>query len=179
VQKDGDYWVWEIFGYLLGPELWEYVDEQGERMEDSLVLPRCKGFSARRTYFRDKGLEGKILWRFQSKFSFVKGLVDWGRDDIVRSISALTPLGPGLSVVTLSSGERYIRSIPKELNPDQATCLEVAGILGYISVSTLKVNLGWEDERSESILEELVIEGMVWIDDARQEREYWIPRGIN
>ena len=41
------------------------------------------------------------------------------------------------------------------------------------------MNLGWEDERSESILEELVIEGMVWIDDAGQEREYWIPRGIN
>ena len=179
MQKDGDYWVWEIFGYVLGPESWEYVDEQGERMEDSLALPRCKGFSARRIYFRDKGLGGKILWRFQSKFSFVKGLVDWGRDDIVRSISALTPLGPGLSVITLSSGERYIRSIPKELNPDQATCLEVAGILGYISVSMLKVNLGWEDERSESILEELVIEGMVWIDDAGQEREYWIPRGIS
>ena len=119
------------------------------------------------------------MWRFQSKFSYVKGLVDWGRDDIVRSISALTPLGPGLSVVTLSSGERYIRSIPKELNPDQATCLEVAGISGYISLSMLKVNLGWEDERSESVLEELVIEGMVWIDDAGQEREYWIPRGIN
>jgi len=91
----------------------------------------------------------------------------------------LAPLGPGLSVVTLSSGERYIRSIPKELNPDQATCLEVAGILGYVSVSMLKVNLGWEDERSKSILEDLVIEGMVWIDDAGEEREYWIPRGIS
>jgi ESCRT-II complex subunit VPS22 len=100
------------------------------------------------------------------------------RDDIVRSISSLAPLGPGLSVVTLASGERYIRSIPKELNPDQATVLQVAGIIGFISVGMLKINLGWEDERSKSVLEELVVEGMVWVDDAGDEREYWIPRGI-
>ena len=100
------------------------------------------------------------------------------RDDIVRSISALAPLGPGLSVVTLPSGERYIRSIPKELNPDQATVLQVAGICGFMSIGMLKINLGWEDERSKSVLEELVVEGMVWVDDAGEEREYWIPRGI-
>jgi ESCRT-II complex subunit VPS22 len=88
-------------------------------------------------------------------------------------------LGPGLSVVTLPSGERYIRSIPKELNPDQATVLEIAGIAGFVSVGLLKMNLGWEDERSRSVLEELVSEGMVWVDDASEEREYWIPRGIS
>ena len=103
-----------------------------------------------------------------------------GRDDVVRSISALSPLGPGLSVVTLPNGERYIRSIPKELNPDQATVLEVAGVSGgCISVSMLRVNLGWEDERGKSVLEDLVAEGMVWVDDGGMEREYWIPSGIN
>lgn len=101
------------------------------------------------------------------------------RDDIIRSISALAPLGPGLSVVTLPGGGRYIRSIPKELNPDQATVLEFAGINGFVSVGLLRVNLGWEDERSKSILEDLVMEGMVWVDDAGEEREYWIPRGIS
>jgi ESCRT-II complex subunit VPS22 len=97
----------------------------------------------------------------------------------VRSIDALGPLGPGLSVVTLAGGERYLRSIPKELNPDQATVLEVAGMIGFVSVGLLRLNLGWEDERSKSVLEELVVEGMVWVDDAVEEREYWIPRGIS
>jgi ESCRT-II complex subunit VPS22 len=101
------------------------------------------------------------------------------RDDIVRSISALSPLGPGLDVITLPSGERYIRSIPKELNPDQATVLEIAGISGYVSVGILKLNLRWEDERSRSVLEDLVSEGMVWVDDAAGERKYWIPQGIS
>jgi len=43
----------------------------------------------------------------------------------------------------------------------------------------LKVNLGWEDERGKSVLEDLVVEGMVWVDDGGYEREYWIPSGIN
>jgi ESCRT-II complex subunit VPS22 len=98
----------------------------------------------------------------------------------VRSIDALQPLGPGLKIVTLANGERYIRSIPKELNPDQATVLEVAGIIGFVSVGMLRVNLGWEDERSKSVLEELVVDGMVWVDDHDvDEREYWIPKGIS
>jgi ESCRT-II complex subunit VPS22 len=100
------------------------------------------------------------------------------RDDIVRSISALGPLGPGVSVVTLAGGERYIRSIPRELNPDQATVLEVAGVAGYVSLSMLRVNLGWEEERSKGVLEEVIVEGMVWVDEGGTEKEYWIPRGI-
>jgi ESCRT-II complex subunit VPS22 len=100
------------------------------------------------------------------------------RDDIVRSIGALGPLGPGISIISLRNGERYIRSVPKELNPDQATVLEVAGINGYISVSLLRVNLGWEEERSGSVLEELIVEGMVWVDEGGMEKEYWIPKGI-
>jgi ESCRT-II complex subunit VPS22 len=91
----------------------------------------------------------------------------------------LAPLGPGVSVVTLRSGARYIRSIPKELNPDQAVVLEVAGVMGgCVSVGLLKVNLAWEEERGKSVMEELVAEGMVWVDDGGNEREYWIPRGI-
>ena len=101
------------------------------------------------------------------------------RDDVIRSIAGLAPLGPGLGIVTLAGGGRYIQSIPRELNPDQAVVLEVAGINGFISVGLLRVNLGWEDERSRNVLEDLVVEGMVWVDDDGEEREYWIPRGIS
>lgn len=104
------------------------------------------------------------------------------RDDIIRGINALEPLGPGISIATLPNGTKYIRSIPKELNPDQATVLDIAGITGgVVSVGLLKANLSWEESRSRSVLEELVGEGMVWVDDGAGtgEREYWIPRGIS
>lgn len=45
----------------------------------------------------------------------------------------------------------------------------------------LQVNLAWEESRSRNVLEDLVVEGMVWVDDGNGmgEREYWIPRGIS
>jgi ESCRT-II complex subunit VPS22 len=81
-------------------------------------------------------------------------------------------------VIILPSGSRYIRSVPKELNLDQTTVLEVAGITGFVSVTLLQYNLGWEEERCRNVLEDLVTEGIVWVDDGGEEREYWIPRGI-
>jgi ESCRT-II complex subunit VPS22 len=142
-------------------------------MEVLFQYRRWLGFLPRRTNEH----ESRTMWKYQSKHQRIGYAND--RDDIVRSISALAPLGPGVSVVTLPSGARYIRSIPKELNPDQAVVLEVAGVMGgCVSVGLLKVNLAWEEERGKSVMEELVAEGMVWVDDGGNEREYWIPRGI-
>jgi hypothetical protein len=50
------------------------------------------------------------------------GLI-WDRDDILRAVEALKPLGKGFTVFEL--GRRMmIRSVPKELNTDQSTVLE-------------------------------------------------------
>ena len=115
---------------------------------------------------------------------FALFITDVYRDDIIRGINALEPLGPGITLITLPNGTKHIRSIPAELNPDQATVLDIAGITGgVVSVGLLRVNLGWEDGRCRNVLEELLVEGMVWVDDPPQEgegeREYWIPRGVS
>jgi ESCRT-II complex subunit VPS22 len=45
------------------------------------------------------------------------------RDDILRAVEALKPLGKGFTVFEL--GRRMmIRSVPKELNTDQSTVME-------------------------------------------------------
>ena len=68
-----------------------------------------------------------------------------------------------------------IRSIPKELNTDQATVLEVLQVLGYVTVSILEDNLKWENARVETVIEDLMADSLVWVDAKAPEKEYWSP----
>jgi ESCRT-II complex subunit VPS22 len=96
------------------------------------------------------------------------------RDDILRAVGTLKPLGSSYSVIKVGS-KPYIRSIPKELNTDQSAVLEVVQLLGYVSVSMLMANLLWTRARSQTALEDLVGEGMLWVDKQSAEWDYWSP----
>lgn len=96
------------------------------------------------------------------------------RDDILRAVATLKPLGSSYSVIKVGS-KPYIRSIPKELNTDQSAVLEAIQVLGYVTLSMLMVNLRWSRARSQTALEDLISEGMLWLDKQRPEWEYWNP----
>ncbi|CBF79070.1 hypothetical protein AN7106.2 [Aspergillus nidulans FGSC A4] len=98
-------------------------------------------------------------------------------DDILRAVKALEPLGSGFSTILVGS-KQYIRSIPKELNTDQATVLEVIQVLGYVSVSMLQINLNWEKARAKTVMDDLLADGLVWVDLQSAEEEYWSPQNL-
>ncbi|KAL4814895.1 EAP30/Vps36 family-domain-containing protein [Aspergillus spinulosporus] len=98
-------------------------------------------------------------------------------DDILRAVKALEPLGSGFSIILVGS-KQYIRSIPKELNTDQATVLEVIQVLGYVSVSMLQINLNWEKARAKTVMDDLLADGLVWVDLQSAEEEYWSPQNL-
>ena len=112
-----------------------------------------------------------------------RGLVGGGMevtdDDIQRALEALEPLGGMFKTTTLGSS-KFIRSVPKELNPDQATVLEVIQILGgCVTVSTLQANLGWENARALAVMDDLVADSLVWVDLQAEETEFWSPASMN
>lgn len=99
------------------------------------------------------------------------------RDDILRAVKSLTPLGSGFSILHVGP-KQYIRSIPKELNTDQATVLEAIQVLGYVGISMLQLNLHWERPRAQTVIDDLVSDGLVWVDAQVAEHEYWSPQGL-
>lgn len=103
-----------------------------------------------------------------------KTLTRPNRDDILRAVGTLKPLGSSFSVIKVGS-KPYIRSVPKELNTDQSAVLEAVQVLGYVSVSMLMANLHWPRARAQTALEDLLSEGMLWIDKQAVEWEYWSP----
>ena len=96
-------------------------------------------------------------------------------DDVRRAVETLRPLGGGFAVVRVGRRE-YVRSVPRELSGDQASVVEAAQVLGYVSVSMLRDNLGWEVARCRTVIEDLMAEGMLWVDKQTDgEWEYWSP----
>ena len=75
----------------------------------------------------------------------------------------LEPLGGEFAILTIGA-KQMIRSVPKELNTDQAVVLEATQVLGYVSVSMLQVNLRWSKPRAVAIIEDLLADGLLWED---------------
>lgn len=95
-------------------------------------------------------------------------------DDIRRAVKSLEPLASGFKIIDIGSAQ-MIRSVPKELNTDQSTVLEVIQVLGYVSISMLRANLGWEKGRAVAVVEDLIADSLVWADTQAEEPEYWSP----
>ena len=106
------------------------------------------------------------------------GELEVSEDDVLRAVKALAPLGSGFSIITVGR-KQMIRSIPKELNTDQATVLEAIQVLGYVTSSMLEDNLQWEHARAETVLEDLLGDSLVWVDMQAREKEYWSPAFMN
>ncbi|KAF2453330.1 putative ELL complex subunit Eap30 [Lineolata rhizophorae] len=108
----------------------------------------------------------------------VGGGMEVSEDDVLRAVSSLKPLGSGFAITKLGA-KSMIRSVPKELNPDQATVLEAIQVLGYVSVSMLQLNLRWDRARAVAVIDDLMADSLVWVDaQATPEKEYWSPTFI-
>ncbi|KAK6851765.1 EAP30/Vps36 family protein [Apiospora arundinis] len=104
----------------------------------------------------------------------MEGAPEVTEDDVLRAVGTLKPLGSSFSIVKVGN-KPYIRSVPKELSTDQSAVLEAVQVLGYVSVSMLMVNLQWKRARSQTVIEDLLGEGMLWVDKQSEEWEYWSP----
>ncbi|CRK47505.1 hypothetical protein BN1723_016757 [Verticillium longisporum] len=104
-----------------------------------------------------------------------EGAPEVTNDDVLRAVGTLKPLGGAFAVLKVGS-KSYIRSVPKELNTDQSAVLEAVQVLGYVSVGMLMANLGWPRARAVTAVEDLLGEGMLWVDkQSPVEWEYWSP----
>ncbi|KAI1180285.1 EAP30/Vps36 family-domain-containing protein [Nemania sp. FL0916] len=128
-----------------------------------------------------RGVNGGLIGVRELSERVMKGRMEGApevtEDDVLRAVATLKPLGSSYSVVKVGN-KPYIRSVPKELNTDQSAVLEAAQVLGYVSVSMLMVNLRWARARAQTAVEDVLAEGMLWVDKQAAEWEYWTPSFI-
>lgn len=100
---------------------------QNHRTEGTFPCQSCEGaFNTSVKLRRFQSIYYLYLFIITASFqgSFI---CNCGRDDILRSIKALTPLGTGFEVLTLN-GQKIVNSVPRELNTDHMKVLELAQV---------------------------------------------------
>ncbi|TPX31844.1 hypothetical protein SmJEL517_g04927 [Synchytrium microbalum] len=98
---------------------------------------------------------------------------DITEDDILRSIKNLKTLGNGFEVVSIGP-QKFISSVPRELNVDFTSVLGVAQTTGFVTLDILKAELGWDMNRAQRVLDDLVKDGVCWVDTQAPRIEYWM-----
>ncbi|XP_005532553.1 PREDICTED: vacuolar-sorting protein SNF8 [Pseudopodoces humilis] len=100
---------------------------------------------------------------------------DVSQDDLLRAIKKLKVLGNGFGIIPVG-GTFLVQSVPAELNMDHTVVLQLAEKKGFVTVSEIRASLKWETERAKQVLEQLLKEGMAWLDaQAPAEPQFWLP----
>lgn len=107
----------------------------------------------------------------------IGGGMEVSEDDVLRAVQSLEPLASGYTVMRLGS-KQMVRSVPKELNTDQAVVLEAVQVMGYVTVTILQLNLRWGRARAMAVIDDLVAGSLVWVDTQGEEVEFWTPTFI-
>lgn len=125
---------------------------------------------------------GELLRRVKdsrnvAKVKSTKTTEDITVDDILKAIEKLAILGNGIKVIPC--GRSFIiQSVAVELSMDSVVVVQTARDNGGSVTMTLLVNkMNWSKERAEKILNQLVMEGVLWIDEQTCDGEmaYWCP----
>ena len=67
----------------------------------------------------------------------------------------------------------------KELGMDESQALEALQVMGYVTISILRDNMGWEQPRVSAVIDDLLADSLVWVDSqAAGEPEFWSPTFI-
>ncbi|CAM9446310.1 unnamed protein product [Ectocarpus sp. 8 AP-2014] len=84
-------------------------------------------------------------------------------DDVRRATSKLQVLGSGFAVLEIGKTTMVV-SVPRELSSDHSAVLLLAEASGRITEADISEKLQWEGGRSRRVLDELMQEGMAWVD---------------
>ncbi|KAJ2160718.1 ESCRT II complex subunit Dot2 [Coemansia sp. RSA 552] len=96
-------------------------------------------------------------------------------DDIKRAISQLAPLKGGYRIVDFG-GRKMVQSVAREMNADSSIVLGLAQQTCKFTTEDVSVGLGWDEDRIQAAVDDMMRTGIVWIDDQSSALpEYWIP----
>lgn len=144
------------------------VDAGEEKNEDYIHLLSIRLIEL---CHRTKDINGGLL----SVQDAMKNLQDSvSEQDIVDSVQNLEIIGDEIKLVTIGH-VRYLKSTPIELNQDQDKVMEICLILNCTTIADLMANFQWSKPRCQSVINEMIGNGLLWVDSVNRVDSYYRP----
>lgn len=112
-----------------------------------------------------------------AKVKFNSSADEIEQEDLLKAIEKLSKLGGGIKAIP--SGKTFIiQSVPSELSMDSTVVLlQAQESGGHVDLTSLINTNRWSDERATKVVNQLVMEAVVWVDNQAPNGEtwYWFP----
>lgn len=120
--------------------------------------------------------------RFQDSLSVP---MDISEEDIIKGMTVLGALGKGFEVLVINK-KKWIKfsgsSDNKGISNDHKRVYELSEFMGgYVTERLLRDNYGWDKVRLKSVLDDMILNGFLWIDNQGPtgEWQFWEPSWIS
>lgn len=104
------------------------------------------------------------------------------QEDISKALVLLGNLGKGYEVLDINGSKwvKFLGSTNSTISNDQKKVYELCGFMGgYVTHRLLRDNYGWDAVRSKAVIDEMILNGFLWIDAGPQEWQFWEPSWIS
>lgn len=103
-------------------------------------------------------------------------------DDIQKALNILTTLGEGYNILDIN-GKKWLKfssATGTNISTDQKNIYELCGFMGgFVTTRLLRDNYGWDKVRCKTVIDEMIMNGFLWIDEGGQEPQFWVPSWVS
>lgn len=101
--------------------------------------------------------------------------------DVDKALASLDSLGSGYNVITIHNKKWLNFSASTgTITNDERSVYEVCTFMGgYATTRLLRDNFGWDKVRCQNVLDDMIMNGFLWLDKGPKESQYWEPSWIS
>lgn len=98
-------------------------------------------------------------------------------DDLMCAVKKLKIFGNGFRYIPIGGGKWMIQSVPGELSMDQTAVLKLlsSSARPFVTLTSLIERLDWEKTRALNTVNQMISEGLCWVDEQDAETSFWFP----
>ncbi|GEQ68899.1 hypothetical protein JCM33374_g2568 [Metschnikowia sp. JCM 33374] len=105
--------------------------------------------------------------------------------DAQKSLESLVSLGKGYEIITINN-KQWIKFLgptgSESISNDQKKVYELCEFMGgFVTYRLLRDNFGWDKVRSRTVIDEMIMNGFLWVDSQGPGgvHQYWEPSWIS